>query len=478
MTIRIKLILLLLILSTTIIISMGVFSSFSLDNYFRERLVTEMKTQSEEIEYFIRSSITNNESAYSHLQQFASSAHLRLTLITKSGLVVFESELQQNQLAGIENHSDRPEIKEASGKSTGISIRHSATLNTDMLYFARTLGTSLPDQSGYAQVKFIRLSMPLTSVQEVMSDIHGKIVLVGFVILLFIAGIAFVISRQTSRPIEQMAFYSEQIRNGNYEISLPHSSTKEFRKLAETINGMVERLKQDIAQLKKLERVRNEFLGNVSHELRTPIFAIQGMLETLLNGAIDDKTVNRDFIDRALQNTLRLNTLLADLIEISRIESGEMKMSFRYFEINDFLKSIVGEFNSSLRHPLIPIIIEIPSHPTEVYGDKERLRQVMINLIDNALKYNVPNGWVKMKYDKHDSSVRIIVEDSGVGIPEENLPRIFERFYRVDKERSREAGGTGLGLAIVKHIIEAHGSRVEVQSEVGKGSIFSFILKS
>ncbi|MBI5021810.1 MAG: ATP-binding protein [Ignavibacteriales bacterium] len=478
MTIRIKLILLLLILSTAIIISMGVFSSFSLDNYFRERLVTEMKIQSEEIEYFIRSSITTDESAYSTLQQFALSAHLRLTLITEKGLVVFESELSQNQLAAVENHSDRPEIKEANDKSVGVSTRHSSTLNTDMLYLARKLVAPFPAQTGYVEVMYIRLGMPLTSVQEVMSDIHGKIILVGLVILLFVGGIAFIISRQTSRPIEQMAFYSEQIKNGNYEISLPHSSTKEFSKLAETINGMVEKLKQDIAQLKKLERVRNEFLGNVSHELRTPIFAIQGMLETLLNGAIDDKTVNRDFIDRALQNTLRLNTLLADLIEISRIESGEMKMSFRYFEINDFLKSIVAEFNSSLHHPQIPINLDLPSHPTEVYGDKERLRQALINLIDNALKYNVTGGWVKVRYENLASAVRIIVEDSGVGIPKENLPRIFERFYRVDKERSREAGGTGLGLAIVKHIIEAHGSKVEVQSEVGKGSTFSFVLKT
>jgi two-component system phosphate regulon sensor histidine kinase PhoR len=275
-----------------------------------------------------------------------------------------------------------------------------------------------------------------------------------------------------------MAYYSEQIRSENYDISLPNSSTKEFRKLAETINGMVEKLKQDIAQLKKLERVRNEFLGNVSHELRTPIFAVQGMLETLLSGAIDDKTVNRDFIERALQNTLRLNTLLADLIEISRIESGEMKMSFRYFEINDFLKSIAEEFNDSHPNHQIPITIETQSKKIEVYGDKERLRQVLINLIDNALKYNIPGGWVKVKYENLDSSVRISVEDSGVGIPQDHLPRIFERFYRVDKERSREAGGTGLGLAIVKHIIEAHGNKVEVQSEVGKGSVFSFILKS
>jgi two-component system phosphate regulon sensor histidine kinase PhoR len=241
---------------------------------------------------------------------------------------------------------------------------------------------------------------------------------------------------------------------------------------------MVDKLNEDITKLKKLERVRSEFLGNVSHELRTPIFAIQGMIETLLQGAIDDKEVNRDFLQRALHNTQNLNTLLGDLIEISRIESGEMKMSFRYFPVREFLVNVVADLQELARLKEIQLLLEDPGSTAEVMGDKERLKQVMVNLIENAIKYNKPGGRVVVSYRPSAGAVQVLVQDAGVGIPHEHLTRIFERFYRVDKERSREAGGTGLGLAIVKHIVEAHGSKVEVRSEVGKGSTFSFELRT
>jgi two-component system phosphate regulon sensor histidine kinase PhoR len=219
-------------------------------------------------------------------------------------------------------------------------------------------------------------------------------------------------------------------------------------------------------------------LGNVSHELRTPIFALQGMLETLLNGALDDRTVNRDFVQRALDNTQRLNTLLGDLIEISRIESGEMKMSFRYFDLSEFLEHIMEEMLPIARKNNLELLFTKFQEKIEVLGDKERLRQVMINLIDNAIKYTNAGGNITLSCERANDGVRIEVKDTGTGISQEHLPRIFERFYRIDKERSREAGGTGLGLAIVKHIIEAHGSKVDVQSEVTKGSTFSFSLKT
>jgi two-component system phosphate regulon sensor histidine kinase PhoR len=241
---------------------------------------------------------------------------------------------------------------------------------------------------------------------------------------------------------------------------------------------MVTRLNEDIARLRKLERVRSEFLGNVSHELRTPIFAMQGMLETLAQGALEDPEVSRDFVERALANTRRLNTLLGDLIEISRIESGDMKMSFRYFDLADFIRTTIAELLPTARQKNIDLTMEGDDGEVQGFGDKERLKQVMVNLIDNAIKYTPAGGRIAVTCREEGGGVRITVRDSGVGIPAEHLPRIFERFYRVDRERSREAGGTGLGLAIVKHIVEAHGSKVEIESEVGRGSTFSFSLRS
>lgn len=242
------------------------------------------------------------------------------------------------------------------------------------------------------------------------------------------------------------------------------------------IRKMFSKMKSDIEYLKKLERVRREFLANVSHELRTPIFTIQGYIETLLDGAIGDQKVNRTFLEKANYHTLNLSTLLNDLIDISMIESGEMRMSFRYFDIIEFItrqvdemKPLAGKKNLSLE--FIP-----PKPKLTVFGDKDKLRQVFVNLIQNAIKYT-EEGTVSVIVEEETKFCRVIIRDTGIGIPDEDINRIFERFYRVDKARSRAVGGTGLGLAIVKHIIEAHDSKIEVKSKYNFGSEFSFRLK-
>jgi two-component system phosphate regulon sensor histidine kinase PhoR len=240
---------------------------------------------------------------------------------------------------------------------------------------------------------------------------------------------------------------------------------------------MAERLASDIDRLTKLEHVRSQFLGNVSHELRTPIFSLKGFLETLLEGAIDDKAVNKTFVEKAYHHANRLDGLLTDLIEISRIESGEMKMSFRYFDATSWLKQLAGDFADIASQRKQQVVAEVPDHEIPVLGDKDRLKQALGNIIDNAIKYSSEGSTTTVRIDESEGKVSIAVSDTGPGIEPEHLPRIFERFYRVDKARSREVGGTGLGLAIVKHIIEAHGSKILVTSEIGKGTTFSFELK-
>lgn len=246
--------------------------------------------------------------------------------------------------------------------------------------------------------------------------------------------------------------------------------------LEEEIKAMVKKTQNDIANLKKLEQVRTEFLGNVSHELRTPIFAMQGYLETLLDGALDDKKVNRSFLQKANQHTINLSNLLNDLIDISMIESGQMKMSLRYFNISEFLHGLLTEMQPHANKKGIELRTSTIPNDLQLFGDKERLRQVMNNLIMNAIKYT-ENGYVEIGVIEDKNKANIYIKDTGIGIASDDLARIFERFYRVDKDRSREMGGTGLGLAIVKHILEAHGSKIEVESEIGKGTEFSFPLK-
>ena len=228
--------------------------------------------------------------------------------------------------------------------------------------------------------------------------------------------------------------------------------------------------------MKKLEQVRTEFLGNVSHELRTPIFAIQGYVETLLDGAIADEKVNKNFLQKAMHHTNNLNNLINDLIDISMIESGQLKMSFRYFNIGEYLETLVQELSPLAEKKNIELKLMPVKQSLQLFGDKERLKQVLVNLILNAIKYTEA-GSVEISVADEGKFGRISVRDTGIGIGEADLDRIFERFYRVDKDRSRAVGGTGLGLAIVKHLVDAHGSKIEVKSELGKGSEFSFKLK-
>jgi len=246
--------------------------------------------------------------------------------------------------------------------------------------------------------------------------------------------------------------------------------------LAETVNEMTAKLRSDIEQLKKLERFRSEFLGNVSHELRTPIFSLKGFLETLLDGAIEDPAVSRSFVEKAYHHASRLDTLLTDLIEISRIESGEMTMSLRYFEVEPFLRSVAADFADAAGRKEQKLVVEVPEGGSSAFGDKDRLRHAVDNIVDNAIKYTGLGTTITLRAIHAGGKIRFEITDDGPGIPQEHLPRIFERFYRIDRNRSRELGGTGLGLSIAKHIIDAHGSKIEVTSSVGEGTTFSFLL--
>lgn len=299
-----------------------------------------------------------------------------------------------------------------------------------------------------------------------------------FIILLFISNSLtfYYLNRKREKELKEIVQIIDNIRENKYQKSDEILLKEKLNQLENSIKRMFEKSKNDIEYMKKLQRVRSEFIGNVSHELRTPIFAIQGYIETLLNGAIEDQRVNRNFLLKANQHTINLNNLLNDLINISMIESGEMQMSFRYFELKPYLTSLVEELNHLAEEKNIKLILNELPDELYVLGDKERLKQVLTNLIHNAIKYT-EKGHVEIIVEEEKKFVNIRIKDTGIGIPEEDIDRIFERFYRVDKARSRAVGGTGLGLSIVKHILEAHNSKITVKSQLGVGSEFSFRLK-
>jgi len=232
----------------------------------------------------------------------------------------------------------------------------------------------------------------------------------------------------------------------------------------------------DITELRKLERVRQDFVANVSHELRTPISSIKGYSETLLEGALEDKDNVREFISIIYQDSNRLANLIDDLLDLSKIESGKMKMAFAPLDLKPILKRCFGVLEKSIKDKNLSLSINIPDSIPKVIADDKRLAQVFLNLLDNAVKYTGDGGSIKVEVSESGSLVQIDITDTGMGIPEKDISRIFERFYRVDKARSRELGGTGLGLSIVKHIVLSHGGQVWVKSEPGLGSTFSFTI--
>ncbi|OGU76236.1 MAG: two-component sensor histidine kinase [Ignavibacteria bacterium RBG_16_34_14] len=308
--------------------------------------------------------------------------------------------------------------------------------------------------------------------------VENKIILITVIALILLFGLIFLnfIGYKRNRELKAIESVILGIRNNTFNQAEEIKLKENLRSLQEEIKQMFEKERNDIEYLKRLERMRTEFLANVSHELRTPIFAIQGYIETLLNGAIDDEKVNKNFLDKANQHTINLSNLLNDLIDISMIESGEMRMSYRYFNINDYFGQITHEMMPIAQEKGIELIYHPAKEGLQLFGDKNRLKQVFINLITNAIKYT-EKGKVEVLIEEEPKYGKIIIRDTGIGIPPEDINRIFERFYRVDKARSRAVGGTGLGLAIVKHIIEAHNSKIEVKSELGVGSEFSFMLK-
>jgi two-component system phosphate regulon sensor histidine kinase PhoR len=235
---------------------------------------------------------------------------------------------------------------------------------------------------------------------------------------------------------------------------------------------------KEIEQLKRLEQYRKEFLGNVSHELKTPIFNIQGYLETLLDGGLEDAGVGKEFIIRASKNAERLSEIVSDLLLISQYESGDLMLHKDSYNIKDQIADIYESFSIQAKAKNIDLRFrENYSKPIMVYADKSRIGQVFYNLVSNAIKYCNENCFVSIAFVEQEETVTIEVSDNGPGIANEHLGRLFERFYRVDKARSRDRGGTGLGLAIVKHIIEAHKQTITVQSSVGIGTTFTFTLR-
>ncbi len=321
-----------------------------------------------------------------------------------------------------------------------------------------------------------------TAFLSLVKDTPGTALFVAFSIafascfLLFYFSLEFLVFRE----INKIFALIDKVKKKDFK--LPRKQifidTNPLRRLNEEIFTYATKKQQEIDELKKLENFRKEFLANVSHELKTPIFAAQGFIHTLIDGAVDDKNVRDKFLDKAARSLDGLDALVQDLLTLSQMETGDIKMHYERFDIRKLTSEVFEQLEEKADAKRIRLKFDKrPEEPVWTYADPHRIGQVMTNLIDNAIKYGREEGRVMVSFDTEKESLLVAVKDDGPGIEPEHLKRIFERFYRIEKSRSKDKGGTGLGLAIVKHIIEAHKSKVSVTSKMGKGTTFLFKLE-
>jgi len=498
----------------------------------------------------------------------------RITIIAVDGTVLGDSE---EDPANMENHANRPEIKDALNTGFGESTRFSITLGQKMMYVA------VPISNQGEVLGIARVSLPLTTVENLVNRVTVSIVVAMVVAALLVILAAWLIARITTRPIRELTIASRKISSGELNQKIAIETKDEVGKLAQAFNEMSTELKemvdtisgdrarlatildnmtdgvimtdiegnislannaarklfnvknetgkplievvrdhemdevlklclekaetqavqyesgtskkylraiavpiyedelsgvllllQDLTELRNLQTTRRELIGNISHEFRTPLAGIKVMAETLRDGTIDDKETAKDFLVRIDDEVERLTQIVAELTELSRIETGQAELKLEPVNLNLLIDEVIARLSPQVERQQLIIDKKLAADLPSVQADKERIRQTIINLIHNAIKFTDPDGKITVATRVRSGSVVVDISDTGIGISRGDLPHVFERFYKGDKARS--GGGTGMGLAIAKHVVEAHGGSIWVQSEEGRGSTFSFSL--
>ena len=316
----------------------------------------------------------------------------------------------------------------------------------------------------------IYLSQPLDDVAAVLNDLQTRMLISAGIALALSAVVALLLSRAISNPVRRLTLATRAVAAGNLNERVPIGSRDEIGQLSRTFNDMT-------AQLQSAHQMQTDFVANVSHEARTPLTSIKGMVETLLDGAVEDPRIRDRFLHTVEGETDRLIRLVNDLLLLSRFDSQGLELHKEPVPIDTLIHKTVEQLTPQIEAKGLTIQKELPEDQPLVPADADRIRQVMLNLLDNAIKYSHVGGSITIKASaENDGAVAIQVIDEGIGIPSESISRIGERFYRTDKARSREEGGTGLGLAIARAIVEAHGGKLTIDSAEGKGTTVTFTL--
>lgn len=519
--------------------------------------------------------------------EWLASSGARVTVIDNAGRVLADSAHDPETM---ENHAHRPEIVQAYSSGAGQSVRHSATLDRDLVYRA------VRYQPAAGPPVVIRMALPLAKIDLSLAELRRRLFSASLLMLLLGGGASLIYFRVFAARVERLKDFSRRVAAGDFRPLPAERARDELAELADTLNETARRLDgtiqslsgerhrssailrsmvegvavidagqkivfsnrafseilnldpaaiegrpvievvrhsdllelirralageeglqndialgivhprnfavtaapvqaletaapagsagkpagavvvlHDVSELRRLERVRQDFVANVSHEFKTPLTAIQGFAETLLGGALEDPRSNRRFLEIIREHAVRLARLTDDLLKLARIEAGKLEVQFSAVRVLELVERCAEITLLQASRKQIVLEIDVPAELPAVRGDAVLLREVLQNLLDNAIQYTPEGGRIRVHAQAGEHEVILTVADTGIGIPLADQERIFERFYRVDAARSREAGGTGLGLSIAKHIVETHGGRLWVESEVGHGSAFSF----
>lgn len=328
------------------------------------------------------------------------------------------------------------------------------------------------------------IALITTAFQSLMDGISDVALLVGFLLafsssyILISVTLEFLVFREVNKiyhMLNQLKRKDLSFVEKKEQVPLANP----FRRITQEIKDYTADKQREINDLEKMAEFRKEFVANVSHELKTPIFAAQGFVHTLLDGAVENRKFRYKFLKKAAKSLDGLDILVQDLLTLSQMETGGIKMHYEHFNLSDMVADVFDQLEADAERKDTTLVLDTAESPhTYVYADRHRIYQVLINLINNAIKYTKKSKTtITVRFESNAEALKVSIQDHGRGIPAEDIERIFERFYRVEKSRSKNKGGTGLGLAIVKHILEAHQSKVTVVSEVGAGSTFSFRLK-
>lgn len=557
----------------------GIVTVKAVEKYFIKNAEESLITYANVLQSFLATELAEQQNPsiqfYRNIRELSKYIDARITIIDMDGKVIADTEKSPDAM---ENHGDRPEIKEAYKGKIGKSIRYSSSLETKMMYIA------VPIKNGDRVSVVLRLALPLSQIGHLSKYIWGVILsstLIGTIIAFFMSTI---FSKKITKPIEEVAKAAKEIAQGDYGTKIPLSDPGEIRALAESFNHMAENLRKtidelkegkekteailgsmaeglvavdnrcrvimvnsaaeklfkikrdevlgrhllemlrnrelydlvndvlenrknvsqelkmitseekifrvnivpisgekssgavavlrDITDLRKLERVRTDFVANVSHELKTPLTSIAGFVETLLDGAYKSQDHCLYFLNIIKQETDRMTRLIDELLFFSRIETAGIAIKKTNVDLVEVVIKALSVLQTAIKEKKHKVNLDFPDDIKPVLSDEDSLLQIMINLIDNAIKYTADGGRIDISLEETSDHVVVAVADNGIGIAENELDRIFERFYRVDRARGGDVRGTGLGLALVKHLVKSLEGKITVESELGKGTIF------